>query len=258
LNQQADPARNYFVDWLRIIAIIMVFLFHNARFFDLSGWEVKNTEVCLAASIVVEFMSIWLMPLFFLLAGGSTFYALRRRTYKEYAGERFYRLIIPYIFGVFFLIPPQRYVEGLNKGWFAIGFGDFLPEYFYRLYTTASTRLTFEPDWLGHFGTHLWFLAELFIFSLLALPIWKLLQAKKGSSFLDSLTSLSKKARGIFVFILPLVLSRILFNPIFHNHASWTQFLSWFLIFSFGYILFSDDRYIENAANQKPQSAGDR
>ena len=34
--------RKFYLDWLRILAISTVFLFHSLRFFDISDWHVKN------------------------------------------------------------------------------------------------------------------------------------------------------------------------------------------------------------------------
>jgi peptidoglycan/LPS O-acetylase OafA/YrhL len=36
--------RRYDVDWLRIIAMLAVFLYHCTRFFDPEGWHLKNPE----------------------------------------------------------------------------------------------------------------------------------------------------------------------------------------------------------------------
>jgi len=68
------PARVYFVDWLRVLAMFSVFLFHNARFFDTGGWHVKNGTTDFTATVLVGFMSIWMMPLFFILAGAGTYW----------------------------------------------------------------------------------------------------------------------------------------------------------------------------------------
>ncbi len=81
---------------------------------------------------VLSFIDRWHMPLLFLLAGASTFLALRKRTTREYLGERVKRLLVPFAFGVALLIPPQTFVgAGFNSG-YADGFihyitsGDFL------------------------------------------------------------------------------------------------------------------------------------
>jgi peptidoglycan/LPS O-acetylase OafA/YrhL len=38
----SQPARRYELDWLRVGAILMVFVFHSSRFFDTDNWHVKN------------------------------------------------------------------------------------------------------------------------------------------------------------------------------------------------------------------------
>ncbi len=50
------------------------------------------------------------MPLLFFLAGASAWFALSHRNGAAYAGERFKRLLTPFIFGLIVLIPPQSYL----------------------------------------------------------------------------------------------------------------------------------------------------
>ncbi len=41
---QTTSLRRYDLDWLRVILIGFVFIFHSGRFFDTGGWHVKNPE----------------------------------------------------------------------------------------------------------------------------------------------------------------------------------------------------------------------
>ena len=59
--------RRHDIDWLRILAIMTVFIFHCARFFDTQGWHVKNPENNTPITFLVLFLSQWMMPLFFIL-----------------------------------------------------------------------------------------------------------------------------------------------------------------------------------------------
>ena len=34
--------RLYYLDWLRVLAILMVFLFHAVHVFDFGSWQIKN------------------------------------------------------------------------------------------------------------------------------------------------------------------------------------------------------------------------
>jgi fucose 4-O-acetylase-like acetyltransferase len=96
--------RCYYVDWLRVLGIICVFFLHNTRFFDFMDWELKNRETFLGPTIFVMFVNFWIMPLFFMLAGAGTRFALKTRTTIQYIRDRYWRLAIPYIFGIFIII----------------------------------------------------------------------------------------------------------------------------------------------------------
>jgi peptidoglycan/LPS O-acetylase OafA/YrhL len=42
MNAKPGTQRRYDLDWLRVFAILAVFFYHSARFFDLGGWHIKN------------------------------------------------------------------------------------------------------------------------------------------------------------------------------------------------------------------------
>lgn len=65
-NLAETSSRMFYLDWLRVLAMLGIFFFHNARFYDsFTDWHVKNATTNLAASAIVAFMSQWIMPLFF-------------------------------------------------------------------------------------------------------------------------------------------------------------------------------------------------
>ncbi|HWR31150.1 MAG TPA: acyltransferase family protein, partial [Negativicutes bacterium] len=121
--------RRYYLDWLRVLGMLVVLLFHSARFFDLIGWDLKNKEVSSGVTIFILFVNYWIMPLFFMLAGAGALFALTARTKVEFVRERFNRLIVPYFFGLFILVPPQRFLSALQKGQYNGEMLSFLPEY---------------------------------------------------------------------------------------------------------------------------------
>jgi glucan biosynthesis protein C len=67
-NLTETPGRLFYLDWVRVLAIIGIFFFHNARFFDAPYWHVKNATTNLGAIGLISFVSQWIMPLFFLVA----------------------------------------------------------------------------------------------------------------------------------------------------------------------------------------------
>jgi len=62
-----NPQRLYYIDWLRVLAMLSLFFFHADRFFDYYDWHVKNGEHNIISSIHISFFSQWMMPLFFIL-----------------------------------------------------------------------------------------------------------------------------------------------------------------------------------------------
>jgi len=157
-----------YIDWLRVLAVLLLFPFHAGRVFNAGeAFYVKGPEVSDTASQVMGFISLWHMPLLFLLAGAATYLALGRRSRKEYAGERLRRLLVPFIFGILVLVPPQTwYGARFNSGYH----GSYLH------YLLGGDFLQVEAgrdDYYGGLGTgHLWFILYLLVFSLAALPLW--------------------------------------------------------------------------------------
>ena len=79
------PARRYDIDWLRVLAVLLLFPFHTARIFDTWGpWYVKNAALSDLLTFFNNLVYPWHMPLLFLLAGASTWFALGFRSAGQY------------------------------------------------------------------------------------------------------------------------------------------------------------------------------
>ena len=151
--------RRYDIDWLRVLAMLTIFLFHNARFFDSGYWHIKNAEHSFGMLAFVGIIDAWIMPLFFLLSGAASWYSLESKTVRQYLRERILRLLVPvYTVGVFVLLPPQFYWDSVTHGRFAGSFREFYPQFFRSFYFDILPP--FVTPWRGH----LWFLIFLFSF----------------------------------------------------------------------------------------------
>ncbi|MBI3162718.1 MAG: acyltransferase family protein, partial [Chloroflexi bacterium] len=122
--------RHHDLDWLRALGMAGIFLFHNARYFDEDGWHVKNPALDFGATVFVNILNQFIMPLFFVLSAYAIYYALQHRVDREFMRERVTRLLVPLIFGIFFLIPPQVYLERVTNNEFSGTFIQFIPKYF--------------------------------------------------------------------------------------------------------------------------------
>jgi hypothetical protein len=102
----------------------------------------------------------------------------------------------------------------------------------------------FTPLTFTEWGFHLWFLAFLFTYCLLALPIFRWFEGSVGRSFISWLGRLVEKRGGILLFIIPLALARVLIQPFAPEEHGWLDFVYSFLFFVLGYILYADDRFL--------------
>ena len=236
-NLAGTPSRQYYIDWIRVLAMVGVFLFHNARFYDsFSDWHVKNASTNIVASGFVGFMSQWIMPLFFLIAGASTYYALQSKQANQYARERILRLFIPFVFGMLIIVVPQFYFQEMSHGELPAGLNYF--QIYWLYLKTLPAGQTF----------HLWFLIYLFIFSIIALPF--LLPGKRsGKSLLGRFANLFNQPWSIIpLFVLSIAVINTLIYPdgTFGNRASggW-NIVAYLLFFIFGYFVFANQRIME-------------
>jgi peptidoglycan/LPS O-acetylase OafA/YrhL len=226
--------RQYYIDWLRIIATIGIFLFHNARAYNYGDWHVKNAQTTLGATQFVEFMNIWMMPLFFVLSGAAVYYSLKSRTGGSFLKERFFRIMVPwFVTGIFLMAPPQVYLERLSHGQFNGSFLQFFPHYFDGLYGFGGN--------FAWAGMHVWYLVVLSVFSVILLPLF-LPRAGTGISRAQSIASKLGKPWVLPLLWVPVAAAALLSGVIglgfTEQMGSW-DILSYGMFFVLGYILFA-------------------
>jgi hypothetical protein len=181
-----------------------------------------------------------------MISGASTFLALKRRSIREYSIERVWRLLVPLIIGSIVLTPIQAYYEMLHKGRYVGTFLNFLSDgTILEFIFTRARAIGLNPKIFGALGYHLWFLGFLFLFSLMAIPIYGWLKGENGSCFIERLVKLVNNPVGVFLWVIPLALIQIVLNPSFPDQQDWADFFYHFLFFVYGYILFSDQRFLK-------------
>ena len=246
MEDQGNPAqrgstpqtsvRLHYLDWLRVLAILGVFLFHAVHPFDFSDWHIKNAQLSMTVTVVLGLFFPWGMPFFFLIAGTGTWFALRRRTSGQYAVERTKRLLIPYIAGSILLWPIMLYFEWRHLAITGRWFGSF--KQFVLLH-----RAGFSPMWFGEIGFHLWFLGFLFSFSLLGLPLFLWLKGERGRAFLAWLAALCTRRGGILLFLIPLLIVRLGLHPLFPEEHDWADFFYLMSMFVLGFVLYAHEGF---------------
>jgi len=245
--------RRHDIDWLRVVAILAIFIYHCARFFDTEGWHLKNAE----QSFVVDALRsgliwMWVMELFFLLSGASTWFALKSKTAGQYLLERVKRLLIPlYTVGMLVLLPPQVYFELFTNEGYTGSFWKWLPGHYAGLpseIARTGIRNLRAPGSLLSFGFdgHLWFLRYLFLISLMTLPLLLYLKSGRGQRWIERLARWSNRRGGVFLFLIPLVLVRTGLGYLFMEERAWTLFFWYAGFFVIGYLMAADKRFTES------------
>jgi glucan biosynthesis protein C len=239
--------RRHDIDWLRVYAMLAVFVFHCTRFFDTQEWHLKNAEQSFTLFVLVRgLMWPWLMEIFFLLSGAGAWYALRSRSAGAFLANRVKRLLVPlFTVGLFILLPPQFYFQrvvmdssigGGFRQWIPAYFGDFgWPRF-------SSWPMTLFPL---RFEGHLWFLEMLFLISLVTLPLLVFLKSPRGLRWVGSFARWCGRRGGIFVVVLPLALSFVVLRAIVRVEQGWAEFIWYAIYFLLGYMIPADGRFTE-------------
>ena len=163
--------RRYDLDWLRVLAILSVFVYHSTRFFNFGDWHVKNAVTYGWVQALESFMEIWMMPLVFLISGASIFYAMEKGGAGKFFKDKVLRLLVPLLVAMFTYGSLQVYLERVTHGRFSGSYFAFLPHYFEGVYLDVGSAGNFALH-----GMHMWYVMILFLFCLIFYPLfcwWK-------------------------------------------------------------------------------------
>ncbi|MDD1673920.1 MAG: acyltransferase family protein, partial [Methanomicrobiales archaeon] len=171
----------------------------------------------------------------FFLAGASTFFALQFRAGSEYRKERFKRLLIPFFFGLFVLIPPQSYLGLISHSNTSITYLSWYPSFFHLNFNDM------DGYYLGGltFG-QLWFIFHLFIYSLVALSLFLYLNSEPGKKWINRLANAFTNP-GVLFLLVPFFLVLLSQFP----ELAGGNPLFYIAFFVSGFILMSDSRFTD-------------
>jgi peptidoglycan/LPS O-acetylase OafA/YrhL len=173
--------RRFDLDWLRVLAILSVFVYHSTRFFNLGDWHVKNPVTYVGVQAFERFMEIWMMPLIFLISGASIFYAMSKGGAGKFFKDKVLRLLVPLLVAMFTYATLQVYLERITHGQFSGSYFDFLPHYFQGMYLDVGSTGNFAIH-----GMHMWYVMILFIYCIIFYPLFRWWKGS-GRSMLDKL-----------------------------------------------------------------------
>ena len=212
--QTTSLSRRYDIDWLRVIAIGLLLIYHIGIGFQPWGvfiQFIQSDEPLTSLWIPMSMMNIWRIPLLFFVSGMGVCFAMRKRSWKQLLLERTRRIFVPLLFGIIFIVPAHV----------------LLWQKYY------SQELTYAP-----FPGHLWFLGNIFIYVLLLSPLFFYLKRNENGKIQRGLLYLFGNPLGMLMISATFVLEVVLMKPEIYEMYALTLhgFLLGMLAFLFGFI----------------------
>ncbi|MCD6566917.1 MAG: acyltransferase family protein [Bacteroidales bacterium] len=200
----STTTRRYDIDWLRVIAIGLLLLYHIGIGFQPWGvfiGFIQSDKPLDSLWIPMSMMNVWRIPLLFFVSGMGVCFAIRKRSWKQLILERTKRIFLPFLFGVFFIVPIHI----------------FLWQKYY------SQDITYSPNQI-----HLWFLANIFIYVILLSPVFFYLKRNENGRRIRWLRNLFKNPLGLLLIVAAFILEAILVNP--ETYETYSKTLHGFLL----------------------------
>ncbi len=206
--------RRYDIDWLRVIAIGLLLIYHIAIIFQ--PWAlflafIKSDELLEGLWKPMTLLNVWRIPFLFYVSGMGVYFAIQRRNWKDLLLERTQRILLPFLFGMIAIVPLHFLI-------------------FQKYYGLPLA-------YAAHAG-HLWFLGNIFAYVLILISLFFYLKKTAGSSFQTGLEKFMSNPIGPISISSLFVLETILIKPqVFEMYAmTWHGFFLGLLAFFFGFL----------------------
>ena len=248
MKMNGSVQRRYDLDWLRVIAFAILMFFHTGMGFTSYDWSVKNYESSRFLDGLIGFLHQWRMPLLFFISGAAVWFAMEKYGTWRYLGERQKRLLLPLVFGMLVVIPPQVYCERVYQ---RAGYTSFLD--FYRTLFTSGSYPQGNVSW-----HHLWYIPYIWAYSMLTVPVFAWLQGTGGRVVIARLQHLLLRPGALFLIFLPSAVVEIALRPFYPGDANnlvsdWANFGHKLTFFVFGFLLASGIDLAEGIARRRRQ-----
>ncbi len=223
----ASHDRRYDIDWVRVIAIGLLLVYHSAIGFQ--SWGVMigfiTTEKPWPSLWTpMSMLNVWRIPLLFFVSGMGVFFAIRNRTWTQLILERSSRILLPFIFGIFAIVPISVALWQYYYGW--------------------DVTYSIAPG-------HLWFLGNIFLYVIILSPVFFYLKKNNSGRIARITRRIFGSLAGLGLLFLMFILEAIIVKPIPYElyAVTWHGFFLGLTAFGFGFaFVYSGDAFWKLAA----------
>ncbi|WP_291609985.1 acyltransferase family protein [Bradyrhizobium sp.] len=156
------PARRVDLDWVRIGAFGLLILYHVGMFYVPWNWHIKSVHAVTALEPLMLALNPWRLALLFLVSGVATRFMLRKTAAGALLRSRSSRLLIPLVFGMLVIVPPQAYIQIVE----ALGYPDGFLDFYLKHYFAFGKEFCPKPCIILPTWNHLWFVAYLWVYTM--------------------------------------------------------------------------------------------
>jgi glucans biosynthesis protein C len=197
MTDNRTDGRRHDLDALRVFCFGTLIIYHTSLAYGTRIWLVNSSDGSKLMDLITLGSHPWRMSLLFFISGLVTASLLKKRSMAEIRRARTKQLLLPFLLGVLFLVPPQVYVSPHNR------MPDLSYWEFWQTYLLSGLRLE-----------HMWFLAYLWIY----IFCWSIIQPRLLERWPGLSASLAARLQGKGLFLAPIALLsflRVCLYPIF-------------------------------------------
>ncbi len=222
------------LDWLRVIVFAILIFYHIGMLYVADwGYHFKSQYSSEFLQNIMLLVNRWRLSILFLISGIAIRYYLQKVSLIKFAGMRTIRLLIPLAFAILVIIPPQLYIEMIDKGDLTnTSYFEFYKAFFDLKHPMFEK---YQSGVLPHMDVnHLWYIRELWWFSIYVIILSPLLNSRFVQSMVDFL---GKKDSPFRLFFLPVLLLSVLAFFVFPNDSEGYRIVMGFSFLIVGYLL---------------------
>ncbi|MGY5778429.1 acyltransferase family protein [Rhizobium sp. LEGMi135b] len=234
------PSRRHDLDFVRVAAFLLLIVYHVSLMYNSKDFLLKAPDSSSAFDIIHLLTHPWRMTLLFFISGAVTGMLLVKRPAGALRSARTRQLLMPFLAGILFLIPPQIYVF-LNA---SVGMQISLAEVFWYYVTLTPFSFPSGEQTLLVGMQHLWYLAYLWTYTTIVTLVataWPSILPRLGDRVAPWLTGKWMLIAPVLLFIGLRLILRPVFPPTLNFFTDWYSHAAYMAAFLMGAVMATRD-----------------